>query len=215
VKQFHCDLFINHPSTTWRIGAEGVGGKGTPYSLQGIAVLGRDPGRNRLLITVQFPETVVIKYTIDKRRRFGPMTGVDCETDKLLIAEKRSNRDIGNGYFVEEIAVLRHPPFQIIQDVRDLLVLGPLQAVIDDPTAALLAVKAGLGMAILPCFMADREDGIFRMPPGKLQLRQDLWILTHQDLRKTARIRKFTSHMAEAVARHRDLIEGKCARKKT
>ncbi len=86
----------------------------------------------------------------------------------------------------------------------------PIGAVIDDPTVALLAVKAGLGMAILPCFMADFEDGVDRMPPGRLQLRQDLWILTHQDLRKTARIRKFTNHMADAITRHRDLIEGKC-----
>jgi len=84
----------------------------------------------------------------------------------------------------------------------------PIGAIIDDPGATLEAVRAGVGMAILPCFMADTELGLYRMPPGTLQQQTDLWILTHEDLRKTARIRKFTSFMADAILRQRDLIEG-------
>lgn len=82
-------------------------------------------------------------------------------------------------------------------------------AVVSDPTAALEAVRAGMGMAILPCFMADVAADLYRMPPGNPLLPQDLWILTHQDLRNTARIRKFTGFMAEALLRHRDLVEGR------
>lgn len=84
----------------------------------------------------------------------------------------------------------------------------PVGAIINDHYAALEAVKAGVGMAILPCFMADAEPRIYRMPPGTLIIRS-LWILTHEDMRNTARIRKFISFMADAILKHSDLLEGK------
>lgn len=80
--------------------------------------------------------------------------------------------------------------------------------VIDDPVATREAVIAGLGIAVLPCFMADGFDDLYRMPPGKLILEQDLWILTHKDLRGSARIRVFMQFMASAFLRHRALYEG-------
>lgn len=84
-------------------------------------------------------------------------------------------------------------------------------AVINDPYATLEAVKEGVGMAILPCFMGDNELGLYRMPPGTL-IKRDLWVLTHEDMRNTARIRKFISFMADAILRHRELLEGKMIR---
>lgn len=86
----------------------------------------------------------------------------------------------------------------------------PIGPVISDPHAALEAVKAGMGMAMLPCFMADADPDLYRMPPGTL-VRRDLWVLTHEDMRNTARIRKFITFMAEALLKHRDLLEGKMA----
>ncbi len=83
----------------------------------------------------------------------------------------------------------------------------PISAIINDSYASLEAVKAGVGMAILPCFMADTETSLYRMPPGTL-IRRSLWILTHEDMRNTARIRKFISYMADAILKHRDLLEG-------
>jgi len=83
---------------------------------------------------------------------------------------------------------------------------------IGDPLAQVAAVKAGLGMALLPCFMADVEPDLCRMPPGSLQQYKDIWVLTHKDLRNTARIRKFTGFIAQALLRQRDLLEGRCPR---
>lgn len=85
----------------------------------------------------------------------------------------------------------------------------PIGAIIGDPHATLEAVKAGIGMAILPCYMADTQPDLYRMPPAKLQPHSDLWILTHEDMRNTARIRKFISFMADAILLHRNLLEGK------
>jgi len=85
----------------------------------------------------------------------------------------------------------------------------PVGLIVSDPYATIEAVRAGMGISILPCFMGDAESDLRRMPPGKLQRETDLWILTHEDLRNTARIQVFTGFMADALLRHRDLLEGR------
>ncbi len=85
----------------------------------------------------------------------------------------------------------------------------PVTTIITDPYATVGAVRAGMGISILPCFMGDTEPDLRRMPPANLQLLTDLWVLTHEDLRNTARIRIFTAFISEALLRHKSLLEGK------
>lgn len=84
----------------------------------------------------------------------------------------------------------------------------PVGSIITDPYATVAAVGAGMGMSILPCFMGDTAPGLYRMPPGNRHNEMCLWILTHEDLRNTARIRIVTGFLADALLRHRDLLEG-------
>ena len=37
----------------------------------------------------------------------------------------------------------------------------------------------------------------------------ELWVLSHEDLRATARMRAFRDFIAEAIVRQRDLLEGR------
>ena len=55
--------------------------------------------------------------------------------------------------------------------------------------AASEAVLAGLGCGALPCFFADAEPRLQRLPGSHVQTDLQLWVLTHPDLRKSARIR--------------------------
>ena len=74
----------------------------------------------------------------------------------------------------------------------------------------LAAVKAGMGLSMLPCFMGDPEPGLRRMPPGTTIPDRDLWLLTHEDLRGTARVKRFLDFMADAIRSERDLLQGLC-----
>ncbi len=60
----------------------------------------------------------------------------------------------------------------------------------------LSAAKAGLGMAILPCYLGENDGQLIRVGKEIPSLATDLWILTHPDLRKTERIRVFLDHVA-------------------
>ena len=65
------------------------------------------------------------------------------------------------------------------------------------------AALAGLGLAALPCYLGDTSPGLLCVHPPIAAMETALWILTHDDLRHTARIRAFTEFAANAFARRR------------
>ncbi len=72
----------------------------------------------------------------------------------------------------------------------------------------LQAVKAGLGIASLPCFAADLEPDLVRLPGSISSPYFDLWILSHPDLRETARLRIFRDHITRSILAKQSLYEG-------
>lgn len=70
------------------------------------------------------------------------------------------------------------------------------------------AVRDGQGLAVLPCYLGDPDPRLMRVTELIPELAVDLWLLTHKDLRKTARIRVFLDFVAEAVKRHRSQLAG-------
>lgn len=72
----------------------------------------------------------------------------------------------------------------------------------------LQAVRAGLGNAVLPCFAAD-VDPALRRTETIAGLGQELWLLTHPDLRHTPRVRAVLDFLAAELTRYKPLIEGK------
>jgi len=72
------------------------------------------------------------------------------------------------------------------------------------------AAREGLGLAVLPCYLADREPALVRMIAEPVpELTRELWIVTHEDLKGTARIRAFLELVGSGLAAQRALFEGK------
>lgn len=70
------------------------------------------------------------------------------------------------------------------------------------------ACKSGMGISILPCFVADNDPELMRIPPYTSEHKYDLWVLSHPDLRKNAKIQAFIRFMTERMMQKRPLIEG-------
>jgi DNA-binding transcriptional LysR family regulator len=70
------------------------------------------------------------------------------------------------------------------------------------------ASAAGLGLAVLPCYLGDLCPALRRIGSPLSELRTELWILTHPDLRRTARVRAFMEFAANALSAQKELIEG-------
>ncbi len=78
----------------------------------------------------------------------------------------------------------------------------------DSVAAASVAIAAGLGLGFLPCMLGDITPGLVRVGPIVTELNDELWLLTHQDIRKSRRVQAFMSFCAAAVAEQKALVEG-------
>lgn len=78
----------------------------------------------------------------------------------------------------------------------------------DSFVALLEMAKAGLGLAVLPCFLADEDEGLRRIGDPIPEIETALWLLTHGDLRRVARIRAVLDGLAGTLRARRALLEG-------
>lgn len=66
--------------------------------------------------------------------------------------------------------------------------------------------------ALLPCYVGDLAPALRRLASKPLaEPRSALWLLTHDDLRRTARMRAVLDFLAKALASERALFEGRRA----
>lgn len=70
------------------------------------------------------------------------------------------------------------------------------------------AVASGIGLGILPCYVADLSSQLVRVSDPIEELASDLWFLTHPELRSTARLRALSDHLAQEFASLRPLFAG-------
>lgn len=70
------------------------------------------------------------------------------------------------------------------------------------------AARAGLGLALLPCYQGERAPNLVRVSDTIPEAMTPIWLLTHRDLRRVARVRVFLDFMAEAIARERASLDG-------
>lgn len=67
------------------------------------------------------------------------------------------------------------------------------------------AVRAGLGLAVIPDFLTAKEDFV-RVIPAERMFSAELWLVTHADLAASARIRALADFLCdEVVQRNREL----------
>ncbi len=78
----------------------------------------------------------------------------------------------------------------------------------DSVAGAGAAISAGLGVSYLPCMLGDLSPDLVRIGAIEPELNDELWVLTHPDIRKSERIYAFMTYCIKEISKHRDLIEG-------
>lgn len=74
----------------------------------------------------------------------------------------------------------------------------------DDISANLDAARSGVGVAALPCFIADPAPELVRVSAEQAMSRE-IWLLTHRDARRSRAIRAVAQFVAELLRAHGDL----------
>jgi len=71
------------------------------------------------------------------------------------------------------------------------------------------AAHTGLGIAHLPCCVGDRDNSLQRLQGAEAHQWFDLWILSHVDLRDTARLREVREVLSRWIRDREPLFEGR------
>jgi DNA-binding transcriptional LysR family regulator len=74
------------------------------------------------------------------------------------------------------------------------------------------AVRAGLGVALLPCFTADADLALTRLQATIAPEPREMWLVVHGELRRSARVRAVLDHLVERAEAMRPVLAGEGAR---
>jgi DNA-binding transcriptional LysR family regulator len=77
-----------------------------------------------------------------------------------------------------------------------------------DAETQIVAVRQGIGMTKLPCFVGDADALLVRVPGTDLPMHGTLWLLTQGETRKTKRVRLFTEFVSGRLAAYAPLLAG-------
>lgn len=140
-------------------------------------------------------------------------------TQQNLIARRLAS--IGFGFYAAREWTKRHPVVKTLSDLQDTpWVRGYFTNSRDDPlsgyfaehnirvrtvmstnspAAQVRAVQQGVGLGVLSHRWASREKGLVRLLPDVSAAEIELWLVTHEDLRHSARLRAVADHIAAAA----------------
>ncbi len=79
---------------------------------------------------------------------------------------------------------------------------------VDETSLTLAALKEGLGVGFLPCFLGDSDPDLARFHEPEKQHELGLWLLYHRDLRNIKRVALFREHMQREIKEATALFEG-------
>lgn len=85
--------------------------------------------------------------------------------------------------------------------MREHLALSNVRVRVDIFNAKAAMLRTGVGVGILPTFMERKHPELVAVSEPIAELAQPVWMLTHPDLRRTARVRAFMQFVGDALAR--------------
>jgi DNA-binding transcriptional LysR family regulator len=108
------------------------------------------------------------------------------------LAELKKHAVIG---YDRETAFLRSQKEKLGDFDRDLFALRT-----DSDLAQLAAIRAGFGVGVCQVGLANRDPSLVRLLADELEIKLDMWIAMHEDLKETRRCRLVFDALAEGLS---------------
>jgi DNA-binding transcriptional LysR family regulator len=71
------------------------------------------------------------------------------------------------------------------------------------------AARFGAGLAVLPCYLGERDPQLRRVGAPIEEISVDQWLLVHRDLRSLPRVRAAMDAVINLFQRHKSMLEGR------
>ncbi len=139
----------------------------------------------------------------------------------------RKLTDYRLGLYASRAYVKTHPKIKRIDDLTDHLFISYIDEFLYTPLldyvrivsktiaprfksanliAQYQAAKAGQGIAILPCFMADQDKDLVALLRNEVKLERTFYLLLHEDNRNLARVKAAADFIVEEVRKNRKMF---------
>ena len=68
------------------------------------------------------------------------------------------------------------------------------------------AIKSGLGIGILPCFLADQDKNLIKLHSQKISISRSFWLVTHPESKRLSHVNTVWQYLKQLVLQHADLL---------
>jgi len=92
--------------------------------------------------------------------------------------------------------------------VKDNFSNTRIAAKFSSPGSILKAVKSHMGIARIPCSLAELDPDLVRLPAKLAPSTWHIWILSRPELRTTERVRVFRNFLFDTLNQQKDLLQG-------
>jgi len=150
---------------------------------------------------------VAIRVVYDRKTlplNLHALKGPDIYGAVYMARDFLAGRFRGSPSPVRWIVISSHGIPDWVRDVE----AGGVPFKVTDAEAQIVAVREGIGMTTLPCFVGDADPQLMRVPGTDLHMYGTLWLLTQGETRKTKRVRLFMDFVSRRLAAHASLLAG-------
>lgn len=111
----------------------------------------------------------------------------------------------------EDTVILWNHEKEIPQWVVDHFPNAHINLRVDDLASIYAAIKSGIGIARIPCYLPDtlQEPDIVRMDLPLQASKWGVWILSHVELKETARVKACKEYLSDILSEQKDIFEGR------
>jgi DNA-binding transcriptional LysR family regulator len=128
-------------------------------------------------------------------RHLGPIRFVACGAKSLSPAQRRKALD-QHDWIAPDEAMPEHPSVRWRR--KQLPKLAP-RHLVDGIVSVVDAIKAGLGVGVVPLFMLDSEPQLVALSKPLEGCESQLWLLAHPESRHLRRIAAVYQHFAQSI----------------
>jgi len=68
------------------------------------------------------------------------------------------------------------------------------------------AIKSGLGIGILPCFLAEQDKNLIKLHSQKISISRSFWLVTHPESKRLSHVNTVWQYLKQLVLEHADLL---------
>ncbi len=102
---------------------------------------------------------------------------------------------VDNLLFTQELAYLKDLSENIIPTFQSTSIISQYNA-----------IKSGLGVGILPCFLADKDPELVKILPEQITISRSFWLVTHPEIKRLSRVETVWQYLKHLAASQQGLL---------